>query len=82
MIEAKIYIILKKTIVDPQGLAIKHALSSLGHRDVEDVRMGKLISIKLDAEDKNKAGLKIEQMCKRLLANPVIEDYKFEINEA
>jgi len=77
--EAEIYITLKKTVADPQGLTIRHALNSLGYRDVEEVRMGKLVTVKLNSKDKAGAEEKVDQMCKKLLANPIIEDYKFKI---
>ncbi|MFH1868736.1 MAG: phosphoribosylformylglycinamidine synthase subunit PurS [Candidatus Omnitrophota bacterium] len=79
MLEAKVDITLKKTVADPQGLTIKHALESLGYDDVEDARIGKLVIIKLKTKDKKLAEEKIDKMCKDLLANPIIEDYKFEI---
>jgi len=77
--EAEIYITLKKTVADPQGLTIKHALHSLGYQDVQEVRMGKLITVKLNSKDKTGAEEKVDQMCKKLLANPIIEDYRFKI---
>ena len=82
MIEAKIFITLKKTVADPQGLTIKHALESLGFNELGDVRIGKLITLKLKTNSKNDSKKQIDEMCKKLLANPVIEDYHFEINEA
>ena len=81
MLEARIQITLKQTVSDPQGLIIKHALDSLGYSQLKEVRAGKLIIIKLQSDDKQKAYADIEQMCKKLLANPVIEDYQFEIRE-
>jgi len=79
MIKAEIYITLKKTLADPQGLAIKHALDSLGYDTVNDVRTGKLITVELNLKDRKEAEKKIDDMCKKLLANPIIEDYKFQI---
>lgn len=81
MIKAEIYITLKKTVADPQGLTIKHALASLGYKEVESVRSGKLITVSLAMTDKNKAKEKLGQMCEKLLANPIIEDYSFKIEE-
>lgn len=80
MLEAAIYIVLKKTVSDPQGLTIKNALRSLNYKEVEDVRMGKIITIRLNIRDKKEAQARIEQMCNKLLANPIIEDYSFKIN--
>jgi len=81
MLKAEVYITLKKTVADPQGLTIKHALESLGYKDLGDVRIGKLVVIKLNLKDKKKVGQEINQMCKKLLANPIIEDYRFKISE-
>lgn len=81
MLKAEIHINLKKTISDPQGLTIKHALESLGYRDLAEVRIGKSVIIKLNLSDKKKAEDEVNQMCKKLLANPVIEDYDFQISE-
>jgi len=82
MLEAKVYISLKKTVVDPQGLAVKNALKSLNfEEEVEGVRVGKLIDIKLNISDKKEAEQIIDQMCKKLLSNPIIEDYSFSLEE-
>jgi len=81
MLRAEISITLKKTVADPQGLTIKHALESLGYRDLAGVRMGKLVIIRLNSQDKKRAQQEIEQMCRKLLANPIIEDYHFKISE-
>ena len=79
MLQAEIYITLKKTVSDPQGLTIKHALASLNYKEVEEVRVGKLITIRLNLKNKKEAQTKLDQMCKKLLANPIIEDYSFQI---
>ena len=81
MLKAEINITLKRTVADPQGLTIKHALESLGYKDLTDVRIGKLIVIKLNFKDKKRAEREISEMCKKLLANPIIEDYSFNIKE-
>lgn len=81
LLEVEIYITLKKTVSDPQGLTIKHALESLGYQNLEDVRVGKLITIKLNSKNKKEAGQKLDEMCRKLLANPIIEDYSFKIKE-
>ncbi len=77
--KAVVNIYLKEGVLDPQGKAVKHALGSLGFKDVEDVRVGKQIVLKLNASDKEEARKEIEQMCEKLLANTVIEDYDIEI---
>lgn len=81
MLNAEIYITLKKTVADPQGLTVKHALDSLGYKTIEEVRMGKLVIIKLNLKDKKQAEKQISEMCKKLLANPIIEEYHFKITE-
>jgi len=80
MLEAKVSITLKKTVADPQGLTIKHALESLGYNEAEDVRIGKLVTLRINADDKSEAEAKLDVMCKKLLANPIIEDYSIEIS--
>ena len=81
MLKAEINITLKRTVADPQGLTVKHALESLGYKDLAEVRIGKLVVIKLNFKDKKRAQQQINQMCKKLLANPIIEDYHFKIKK-
>ena len=76
---AKIYITLKKDVLDPQGSVIANSLKSLGFNNVEDVRQGKFIEIILSNEDKDAAQKQLSEMCEKLLANLVIEDYKIEL---
>lgn len=77
--KAKVYVTLKKSVLDPQGKAIYHALASMGFGEVQNVRMGKYLELELGTADKSQAENKIKQMCQKLLANTVIEEYKFEI---
>ena len=77
---AKIYITLKKDVLDPQGSVIANSLKSLGFNNIEDVRQGKYIEIKLDSENEESANKQINEMCEKLLANLVIEDYKVEMD--
>lgn len=79
MLKAEIYIKLKTTLSDPQGLTVKRALESLGYKGLADVRIGKLVIIKLKFNDKKRAQSQINGMCKSLLANPVIEDFDYKI---
>lgn len=79
---AKVYITLKPTVNDPQGLTIKGALHTLGFGSVQDVRAGKYIEIKVEEKELGKASEKVNDMCKRLLANPVIENFRFDIEPA
>jgi len=76
---AKVYITLKPTVNDPQGLTIKGALHNLGFASVEDVRAGKYIEIRINKSDLTKAKEQVNEMCRKLLANPVIENYRFEL---
>ncbi|MBI4972740.1 MAG: phosphoribosylformylglycinamidine synthase subunit PurS [Candidatus Omnitrophica bacterium] len=81
MLKAEIYITLKETVVDPQGKTLKHALEAIGYKGLEEVRMGKLVVLKLDYQDKKKLAGDIEGMCKKLLANPIIENYSYKIKK-
>lgn len=76
---AKVYVTLKNGVLDPQGKAVQHSLESIGHKGVQDVRIGKFIEIKLADMPKAEAEKKVKEMCEKLLANTVIENYKFEI---
>jgi len=79
--KAKIIITLKSGVLDPQGKAIEGALKGLGFEGVSDVRQGKEIELKLDAANEADARAKAEEMCKKLLANPVMENYAIEITD-
>ena len=72
---------LKNGVLDPQGKAIGHALESLGFEGVSEVRQGKVIELELASFDRNAAEAEIDQMCQRLLANTVIENYTIDIEE-
>jgi phosphoribosylformylglycinamidine synthase PurS subunit len=78
---AKVYITLKPTVNDPQGLTIKGALHNLGFSSVEDVRAGKYIEVKIAEKDVAAARKQVDEMCRKLLANPVIENYHFDLQE-
>jgi phosphoribosylformylglycinamidine synthase len=77
---AKIHITLKKDVLDPQGKVIANSLSDLGFEGIKSVRQGKYIEIILDGDNKDAAASKLNQMCEKLLANLVIEDYSVEID--
>ena len=77
---AKVYITLKKDVLDPQGSVIANSLKSLGFNGIENVRQGKYIEIKLNTKNKDNAIKQLNEMCEKLLANLVIEDYKVEID--
>ena len=76
---AKIIITLRKSILDPQGKAVHHALDSLAMNEVQEVRIGKFIEMKIKTKDKMHAERITEEACKKLLANPVMEDYSFSV---
>ncbi len=77
--KAVVNIQLKEGVLDPQGKAVHHALSSLHFDEVKDVRVGKQIILQLDDEDEQKASNRVKEMCEELLANTVIENYEIEI---
>jgi len=89
MAKVKVYVTPKKGILDPQGKTVESALKSLGYKNVSNVRIGKYIELevtggprRLDRARRGPAtGKQIEEMCKKLLANPIIEDYRFEVSE-
>lgn len=76
--KAKIYITLKDGIHDPQGQAVQQSLHMLGFDEVQDVRMGKFLEVELGGMDKESGQVQINSMCQKLLANMVIEDFRFE----
>ena len=81
MYKAKIKVTLKKLVLDPQGKAVEGALESLGYKHVSNVRIGKYIELKIKEKEEAKVKEKVKEMCKKLLANPVIEDFEFELEK-
>ncbi len=79
MLTAKIYVTLKPGVLDAQGDTVRSALETLGFQGLTDVRVGKFMVLTLNSLTKERAAAQVDEMCKRLLANPVIEDYRFEI---
>lgn len=79
--KARVYVTLKKTVLDPQGQTILAALASLGHQAVKDVRQGKLFEIVLDGVSRAEAERQIEQIAREVLTNPVIEEFRYELEE-
>jgi phosphoribosylformylglycinamidine synthase len=77
--KARVHIMLKNGVLDPQGKAIGHALASLGFAGVTEVRQGKVIDLDLAEADATRARAAVEQMCQKLLANTVIESYQIEL---
>ena len=82
MFLAKVFVTLKPTVNDPQGLTVKSGLRSLGFQTVDSVRIGKYMEVRLDAPTADAAAEQVRQMCQKLLANPVIEQYRFELEKA
>jgi len=78
-VKAKIHVTLKQGILDPQGKAIEHALDSLGFKNVANVRVGKYMELDLDQNDRAKAEAEVKGMCEKLLANTIIEEYRYEL---
>jgi phosphoribosylformylglycinamidine synthase PurS subunit len=76
---AKVYVTPKRGVLDPQGKAVAHALHALGFGDVADVRIGKYIEIRLAGGGKSAVADRVREMCEKLLANQVIEDFHFEV---
>ncbi|HET9916859.1 MAG TPA: phosphoribosylformylglycinamidine synthase subunit PurS [Candidatus Binatia bacterium] len=81
MMRVKIFVSLKKGVLDPQGKAIERSLHTLGYNEVQDVRMGKYLEIEMESVSHAVAELRVREMCDKLLSNTVIEDYRFEIQE-
>ena len=81
MFEARVVVRLKSGVNDPQGQAIRGSLHQLGFSDVDDVRVGKHIVLRLSETDRQTAERRVAEMCGRLLANPIIEEYEFELEQ-
>jgi phosphoribosylformylglycinamidine synthase PurS subunit len=79
--QAKIYVTLRPSVLDPAGTAVESGLHQLGYESAEQVRIGKYIELQLQAENEADATQQLDQMCDQLLANPVIENYRFELEE-
>ncbi len=77
--KAKIVVMPKKAVLDPQGKTVQNALAHMGYTSVSDVRVGKYLEIELAGSDKDAARKQIDAACHKILSNPVIEDYRFEI---
>ncbi len=77
--KTKIYVTHKKGVLDPQGKTVEGALKSLGYKNVFNVHIGKYIELEVEGEDKQKIESQVKEMCDKLLANPIIEQYRFEV---
>ncbi|HCF28621.1 MAG TPA: phosphoribosylformylglycinamidine synthase subunit PurS [Cyanobacteria bacterium UBA11049] len=78
---ATIYVTLRPSVLDPAGTAVQSGLSHLGYDNVEQVRIGKYIELTLIADDEKTAQEQVDRICDRVLANPVIENYRFDLKE-
>jgi len=81
MLKAVVYVTLRESVLDPQGNAVQGALHSLGFDEVKDVRIGKYLEVTVDTTDRSQVEERVREMCEKLLANTVIEDYRFDIVE-
>jgi len=79
-VKAKIHVTLKPGILDPQGKAIEQALATLGYTSASNVRMGKYLELDLNETAKEKAEAQVKAMCEKLLANTIIEEYRYELS--
>ncbi|MBO9599640.1 MAG: phosphoribosylformylglycinamidine synthase subunit PurS [Cohnella sp.] len=77
--KAKVYVTIKENVLDPQGNAVQGALHTMGFGDVGKVRIGKYLEVELQGNDRAKAEAQLKEMCEKLLANTVVEDYRFEL---
>ena len=76
---AKIFIRLRPTVNDPQGLTIKSGLHQLGFEEIDDVRSGKYMELRFSSKNQSEASSRVKEMCEKLLANPIVETYSFDI---
>lgn len=80
MYKVKVFITLKESVLDPQGTAVKHSLHTMTYNEISDVRIGKYIELTIDKTDRDMDQL-VKEMCEKLLANMVIENYRYEVEE-
>lgn len=81
MFKATVFVTLKEGVLDPQGSAVRQSLHSLGYDEVNEVKVGKYMEVALDTNDREAAEKRLTEMCEKLLSNPVIEDYRYELTE-
>ncbi|MFA6431039.1 MAG: phosphoribosylformylglycinamidine synthase subunit PurS [Candidatus Margulisiibacteriota bacterium] len=81
MAKVKVYVTAKKGVLDPQGKIVEQALHSLGYKNLSNVKIGKYIELEIKGSKGQGVDGQVNEMCKKLLANPVIEDYRFEVAE-
>ena len=81
MYQARIYVTLKPTVNDPQGITVLSSLHPLGFDNAEDVRVGKYLLVNVSESDRETAAASVTDMCQKLLTNPVIEEFQFDLEE-
>ncbi len=79
--KARVYVTLKRTVLDPQGQTIRQALAGLGYQSIQEVRQGKVFEIQLNGLSKEQARAQVEKVARDVLTNPVIEEFRFELEE-
>jgi phosphoribosylformylglycinamidine synthase len=79
--QAEVFVTFKTGVLDPQGEAIRKSLAALGFEDVDSVRVGKYLQVRLASRSRAEAEAKVDEMCRKLLSNPVIEQYRFSLAE-
>jgi phosphoribosylformylglycinamidine synthase subunit PurS len=80
MYKVKVFVTLKESVLDPQGTAVKNSLNSLNYKEIADVRIGKYMELVVDKSDREIDEV-VNEVCDKLLANPVIENYRYEVEE-
>ncbi|MCV9886303.1 MULTISPECIES: phosphoribosylformylglycinamidine synthase subunit PurS [Metabacillus] len=80
MYKVKVYVTLRESVLDPQGSAVKSALHSMDYKEVQDVRIGKYMELTIEKSDRD-LDTAVREMCEKLLANTVIEDFSYEVQE-
>jgi phosphoribosylformylglycinamidine synthase PurS subunit len=81
MFKATIFVTLKESVLDPQGAAVKGSLLSLGYSGVKEVRIGKRIEVLIESNNREEAEQQVHEICEKVLSNPVIEEFRFELEE-
>jgi phosphoribosylformylglycinamidine synthase len=81
MYKATIFVTLKESVLDPQGVAVKGTLHTMGYTEVSDVRIGKRLEVSLEAANQEAAEVAVTAMCQKLFSNPVIENFRFDLEE-
>ncbi|MCM3598180.1 MULTISPECIES: phosphoribosylformylglycinamidine synthase subunit PurS [Bacillaceae] len=80
MYKVKVFVTLRESVLDPQGSAVQHALHSMNYKEVNDVRIGKYMELTIEKTERD-LDATVREMCEKLLANTVIEDYRYEVEE-